>query len=303
MFDIVLEKKQDLLNNFITFLENLDSQPYFIANDSWEFRYDIFVDSTQDKIVHLFDPIAVSKLPLFLSIIHGNDFQLKNKLFVHIDLIEKSIKQTDNYISKINLEHQHNNEDFTPLELYSHSLKLTDLFNYSFEDSKKSYEFYFLQLLKGIQNSNIENYMFFDSVELIRNNYFSQYDILDNQEYISFIKTATEFEKDVFFSYLFLAYAEQLIDSFQYSPEKIFDIFINYTNNYYTYQNMRLMDIYRVPYSLATVKYICKLSDDYILNYSYPDTFYSKEEFVESLLSVKEECIEKYNTAKNMENF
>jgi len=303
MSETLNQEKQAIYYNFISFLESLKNNHYFVAENSWFFRYDIYFDRENDLQVHLLDTDKIAQDPLFLSLIQTEDTQLKDKLFVHLDLIERSNKELDQYILKNNKEQEENNEEPTPLVVSSNSFKLTTLLNYSFEDAKRAYNFYFIQLLNAIKESTEENYMFFDSVELIRNPYFSQKDALNFEEYKNFMKYATKFQKDVFISYMFLANAKTIIKDSGYSINDIFDVFIHYTNNDYTYQNMRLMDIYRQPFSLSTVEYIFKLPMDYIKNYDYPSSFSNKEEFIESVEEIREECLEKYSIAQNMVNF
>ncbi len=303
MTNIVNQEKESLYQNTIEFLKSLKEQPYFIAEESWFFRYDIYFDRENDVQIHLFDSERLSKDPVFLSILNSNDPELKDKLFVHLDLIERSNKELDKYILDNNKEQEENNETPTPLIDSSNSLKLTTLLNYSKEDAKRAYSFYFKQLLKGIQESSHDNYMYFDSVELIRNPYFSQAEALNFKEYKEFIKSADKFQKDVFVSYLFLAHAKVLIQDTKYSITDIFDVFVKYTNNDYTYQNMRLMDIYRIPFSLSTAEYILQLDKKYVQDYEYPSEFSSKDEFVSSLLEDWDICLSKYNYAKNLVNF
>lgn len=303
MSDTLDKEKQAIYDNFISFLESLKSNHYFVAENSWFFRYDIYFDRENDRQVHLLDTHKISQDPLFLSIIQSDDTQLKDKLFVHLDLIERSNKELDQYILNNNKEQEENNEEPTPLVDSSNSFKLSTLLNYSFEDAQRAYNFYFKQLLKAIKESTEENYMFFDSVELIRNPYFSQKDALNFEEYKKFMSDANKFQKDVFVSYMFLANAKTFIKDSGYSIRDIFDVFIHYTNNDYTYQNMRLMDIYRQPFSLSTVEYIFQLPMDYIKNYDYPSSFSNKEEFIESVEEIHEECLEKYSIAQNMVNF
>lgn len=293
-------EKERIHSVALKFLENLNNKPYFVAEDSWEFRYDIFFDRENDRVIHLFQPDLLSKETAFLSILNSNDIQLKDKLFVHLDIAEKGHLALDKEVREDIAE---NNQTFGFLDS-TDSLKLTSLFNYSFDDAKRAYEYYFTQLLLAIKESNPENFMYYDSVELIRNKYFSQEDMLTNSDYVNFLNSSNKFQKDVLLSYLFLANATILINNLNYSKEELFDVFIKYINNDYTYQNMRLIDIYRVPFSYSTVEYISlRMEKSYIKEYEYPSSFSNKDEFIDSFLDVWDSANEQFSIIKNLNNF